>query len=327
MSFDSTRITVHDYNLAIDFGKSIVFGQAFAFLPGNCLEHTSMAWVGSIFGAADFEKPRILSLLGEGPISMPGFDIEPLQLPSFKLASITCDKDVYEPQVDLVHLLIVYPDLAGARARLEVCLNGSVFLQPEVELGIDGTGQLTLSDLPVGEYSVCLESESESELSAKFLVSEFRLVPLVALLRERRRETSDRLSVALDLASYGEPVNGQVTVQVLESGVSVAVFKETAVKGRLNLSLKLEGEGQLVLNLQLVKDTSKTATVPLTGTRASERSQTLFSSLGLEVTGSLLPPDSDSKSVCVRGIYLESGAVVNPPLSLERVDADRARLK
>jgi hypothetical protein len=77
------------------------------------------------------------------------------------------------------------------------------------------------------------------------------------------------------------------------------------------------------MNVQLVSDPARTATVPIVGSRAAERSRTVFSPLGAEVTGSL-PPSGGSHPV--RGIYLDEGAYRTTPFRLERVDADRARI-
>src|SRR5262249_53983484 len=85
----------------------------------------------------------------------------------------------------------------------------------------------------------------------------------------------------------------------------------------------LSGEGPHAVNVQLESDPSRTATLPLAGSRAAERSLTLLSTLGAEVTGSLLPGEG---SVPVRGLHLRKGAAGDAPFHLERVDASRARL-
>ncbi|MFS8070564.1 MAG: TPR end-of-group domain-containing protein, partial [Byssovorax sp.] len=93
--------------------------------------------------------------------------------------------------------------------------------------------------------------------------------------------------------------------------------------GVVAASFDLTGEGPHAINVQLVSDPARTATVPIVGSRAAERSRTVFSPLGAEVTGSLLPSEGSQP---VRGIHLEEGAFRTSPFRLESVAVDRARL-
>lgn len=127
----------------------------------------------------------------------------------------------------------------------------------------------------------------------------------------------------LRLESFGSPVDGKVQLELTDRGARLTSLTTEARDGVVAASFDLTGEGPHAINVQLVSDPARTATVPIVGSRAAERSRTVFSPLGAEVTGSLLPSEGSQP---VRGIHLEEGAFRTSPFRLESVAVDRARL-
>lgn len=323
MKFDSSRVAIKDYGLVESNANNVVFGQSFAFLSEKFFKSPTMSWVSTLFGKDSVSQSKILPLIGRHSIELPGMSIKPLQIPRIKLQSISSDKELYEAAKDEVNLLVVSAFAINSTISLNVLMNGLDYSTHLVELDDNGIGQLILRDLAVGQFEVCFE-EDDSEFHCCFSVAEYRLVPLVATVVEKNMIDSEKLKLRLKLTSFGQEVNDTVHGQVRTNEIAIDTFKEEAKDGLLDITVKLEGEGPHTIVVQLESDSQKTASVPLTGTRKSERQATLFSPLGSEVKGSLLPQED---SVAVRGIYLESGATITSPITLERVDTATVKLK
>jgi len=151
-----------------------------------------------------------------------------------------------------------------------------------------------------------------------------REVPLVATLVDRRLELGGaNLVVQIRIESFGSPVDGRVQLELLDRGSRLAQISAEAQGGLVNARFAMSGAGPHSINVQLAADPSRTATVPIVGSRAAERSQTTLSPLGNEVKGSLLPSEGSRP---VRGIFLEDGAARSTPFRLERVDTEKARI-
>ena len=323
MTYDRNRTQVSDYKVAMANAENIIVGQAFAFLSENFFKSPSMSWASTLFGKDSVKKKKILPLVGRNPIELPGLSISPLSIPKLNLQSVTSDKELYEAEKDIVNLLVLSILNKNSSIKLIVLLNGQSYSNHTLELDNEGAAHLILRDLPVGQFEVCFE-EDDSDFNCKFTVAEYKLVPLVASIAEKKSIASDKLELKLKLTSFGKPVNDTIHGQVRVGEVAVDTFKGISRDGFLNITVSLQGEGPFSIMVQMESDVQKTASVPLTGTRKTEREMTLFSPLGIEVNGSLLPVEG---AIQVKGIYLASGAHVTSPLSLERVDADTARLK
>lgn len=300
---------------------SVLIGDAFAFLDASALRATSMRWLFKLMGKKPSGKPQIVSLVGPESVDLFGFTIQPLQFNQLFLQCIVSDKSLYKSEKDTINLLVLKPLAPTSSVSVVVNSAGNPFSKHIVELGKNGEGMLVLKDLPVGEYSV--EFEGNSQSTCEFIVAEYRLVPLVASLVKSKMLEATKLAVTLHVESFGVPVNEPVTLGLMDRSMLIARESQTAVNGRVEVTFELTGDGPHSISIQVASDPSKTATVPLRGSRESERSNTVFSPLGTEVLGSLLPiGDSDA----VRGIYFAEGAIKSSPISLAQVDSAQIHL-
>ncbi|MEW6732026.1 MAG: hypothetical protein AB1489_11930 [Acidobacteriota bacterium] len=341
------RVTLAEIDLARRLEEEVwngtIIGQAFAFLDKGAFSRLACNYLVSRIGPdwlvplidesaaiSTLLKPQVVSLLGPQALELPGLLIRPLDLhplsnlAPFRLASITSDKMLYREGRDQIHLLVLDPLLPGEEVVLEVHTNRAEFARYPISLNAQGVATVTLRDLPIGEYEVRFRGAPNDESVCKFTVAEYRLAPLVVSLVERQMQNApSSLLVKLRIESFGTPVNGKVELELVENGRRVSRLTTEAVDGIADASFPLSGEGPYTINVQLSADPARTATVPIVGSRATERSATIFSSLGAEVSGSLLP-SVDSHPV--RGIFLTEGAQCTTPFQLERVDTRKARL-
>jgi hypothetical protein len=319
-----------DRGLAQSIGDDIILGSAFVFLGRAALQKPALAWVATIAGDAAAARPRVISLLGRAPVALPGATIAPARIPALSLEAVTSDKALYREGRDEVHLLALDPLAAeastgaagGREAVLDIKANGADFGAHPVRLDGRGVAAVTLRDLPAGAYEVRLRGAPKDAPACAFTVAEYRLAPLVASLADRRLD-GDRLSVAIRLESFGTPVDGAVLLELMDRDRRIGQVRAEARGGLCEAAFAISGEGPHAVNAQLAADPSRTATAPIVGSRAAERSRTTLSTLGIEVTGSLLPSEGSRP---VRGLHLEEGGMRTTPFRLERVDARRARI-
>lgn len=323
MKLSSDRVTITDHNLAERIGENVVVGDAFAFLSSKCFEQPGLSWLARLFGKEKVHRNQILSLLSPELMELPGVSIAPGEVPQMHLSSITSDRDLYRNENDNVHLLVINALLPKGVATVTVYLNNQDYSEHAVDLDKNGAGQLVLRDLPVGDYKVKFPFDTE-ETACGFTVAEYKLVPLVASLVNKVATGDDNLVVTLSLESFGQPVDGEVKINVLDRATCLSSHTAVAREGMLQVKFQLKGAGPHSLAVILSADPLKTASVPLTGSRAHERSKTIFSRLGTEVSGSLLPSQNSRP---VRGIFIEEGTTSNAPLTLEKVDAKVAKLR
>ena len=94
--------------------------------------------------------------------------------------------------------------------------------------------------------------------------------------------------------------------------------------GEPYVSFTLSGIGPYAINVQLMGDPSRTASVPIIGSSKRDRQPTIFSRLGSVFAGSLLPGPGEKE---VRGIFLEEQGIESSPVRLEWVGARTIRLR
>ena len=323
MTFNADRIQVLNRELARSFADKALFGEAFLFLPAGSMNQSGFDWLKTLVGQETLKQNKIIPLVGDQARELPGLSIQTTTLPQLSLTSVTSDRELYRAGDDDTHLLVVSLN-SDKQVRLTVLLNEQEYSKVSVDINKHGLGHLSLKDLPTGSYSVSLHDESDEEFCCRFTVAEYRLVPLIASILDRKREEADSLRIRLQLESFGNPVDGPVLLRLIDGDVALSSVECQCVDGVAEVVLNLSGNGPHRIDIQLKDDPMKTASVPLTGSRISERTSTIFSSLGKEVTGSLLPGE-DSKEV--RGIFLDEGAAVTSPLVLESVTADKARFR
>jgi hypothetical protein len=316
-------VTITDEALARSLGADVLLGRAFAFAGKTAFEKPALGWIKRLLGGARPARPLVISLFDREPVLLPGATMSPPDLPALSLAAVTSDKALYREGRDEVHLLALDPFAAGAEAVLEITANGADFAKHAARLDARGAASVAVRDLPPGDYEVRFRGAPASSPACAFTVAAYRLAPLVASLVDRRLDGST-LHVTLRLESFGAPIDGKVQLELTERGARLASVHADARAGVVSSSFALTGAGPHAINVQLVRDPARTATVPIVGSRAAERSRTVFSPLGVEVTGSLLP---SAGSQAVRGIYLEEGAQSTTPFRLERVDVDGARAR
>ncbi len=319
------RTHLSDRNLAQRLGRHVRVGEAFLFCDSDPHDQEWMSWFHRKFIRHPTTAPLVVPLLSSRTVEVPGGWIEPLRLPQLQLDGITSDKAVYRTGYDTVHLLVFALGRPGELVSLAVYANRTLWSRLPVTLDGHGVALLPLRNLPSGNYEIRWpDALPVQEGACTFTVAEYRLAPLVATLLERRwDEAAARLFLRVRLETFGVALSGGVRVELTCAGQRVDERRGQAVEGLLELSLPLAGGGAHVLNVQLEADPARTATIPLLGTRSAERFSTPFSTMGLEVTGSLLP---GTGSRPVRGLFLTEGAAQETPFRLERVDSNRVRL-
>ncbi|MCA9777085.1 MAG: hypothetical protein KC800_10225, partial [Candidatus Eremiobacteraeota bacterium] len=312
-------LEITDAKLVGELGYQAQLGSLFAFFDEPLFSGTGpLSWVRSFGNHTN--GPRVVSLLDIAGNSLPGAKhaAVPLRL---DLGVVVTDKEIYREGMDTVHLTALDPLNPSTTRRLVLEIDGVELRKEPVRFNLHGLATVGLSHLPVGRYSVRFE-DSDSE-AVRFTVAEYRLASLIATLEKRTFEDG-KLRFELALNSFGHALEGEVMVELVSEGRRLERLILPCSGGKLHGTLPLRGEGPHSLNLQVVAEPSKTATVALSGTRASERLATVFGRLGSDIEGTLLPENSEERPV--RGIYLRQGATSNTPFCLERVDSRKARI-
>jgi hypothetical protein len=320
-SIKPENIRTQDWNLANQISDHIILGRAFAYVSKDIFDQPGLAWAKHFFDKGVL-RSQVLSLLGPEQLILPAVSLQPIDMPKLSLSSITSDKSLYREKKDDVHLLILDPINPDTDANIEIKLNKSEFSRHTIHFSSAGAATLLLKDLPSGSYEVKFCNSSSKEPACSFTVAEYRLAPLVASLTDRRLD-GDKLTVKVRLEAFGAAISGQVQLELMDKGRRLAINKAEAIEGNVETLFTLSGEGPHSINIQLTNDPSRTATVPIIGSRADERKQTKFSSLGVNVFGSLMPSEHSRE---VRGIFLEDSTVATSPFRLEKVDSSRAKL-
>jgi hypothetical protein len=320
-----SRVRLSDRNLAQRLGRHVRVGEAFLFYDSDPQDQEWVSWFRRKFTRPPTAGPLVVPLLTSRVVEVPGGWIEPLRLPQLRLDGITSDKAVYRTGCDTVHLLVFALGRPGELVSLAVYANRMLWSRLPVLLDHHGVALVPLRDLPSGNYEIHWPDASPAQAgSCTFAVAEYRLAPLVATLLERHwDEAAGLLFLRIRLETFGVALTGAVRVELTCAGQRVADRRGQSVDGLLDISLPLAGDGAHTLNVQLESDPARTATIPLLGTSGAERFSTLFSTMGNEVRGSLLP---GTGSRPVRGLFLTEGAAQETPFRLERVDTDRVRL-
>ncbi len=295
--------------------SSFKVGTFFVFASASAFQENLYAWLRHVPGLKLPRTGSVLPLFSETPLRLPHAQFD-AKLAALSLGTVTPDRDLYRQNHDAIRLLVVDPLNPSSKSTVELVLQGSVTGSYEVQLDANGAGLLELHEQPTGEYQARLKGQ---EQHGSFSVAEYRLVPLVAMLIDQRRQGSE-LAVTVRVETFGYPVEGPVRVDLMDRGIRLDSLQLTCAEGLVHGLFNLRGEGPHSLNIQRG---DRTATVSLPGTRKQERELTLFSTLGNEIQGSLLP---ESGATEVRGLHLVEGATRNAPLRLERLDTGRARL-
>lgn len=317
----SFAVTITDPMIAASAGAAVTIGKSFAFIGRDLLDQPSLQWLRPFVDPSAIQS-AIVPLIGAAPIDLPGVRVSPLAPPRFAATSVTSDRALYREGTDTVNLLVVDPLGGDREVVLEVRLDGTLLTSRPLRLS-RGAATAALGDLPAGSYEISVQGAPEDATPCTFTVATYRLSPLVAAL-DRKSLDGDRLVLDLRLTTFGAPVEGEVDVELQDDGDRVARDRVTASDGKARAAFKLTGEGPHVVNVQLVADPGRTASIPIVGSRAADREDTVFSTVGPEILGSLLPSD-DADSV--RGLWLRRGGTSSSPIALDRADTRRPRLR
>ncbi len=318
------RARITDFKIAQEVGNSIVIGNCFAFVKQDLFQNAKMSWLKKLLGPKPVAETSILSLMDCPHTEMFGAAISPVSLGNLELWSITSDKSVYKADEDTVELLLVNPIRASLELKVQIIRNNLPYSTRTVRIGKHGEAKITLQDLPAGDYAVFFEGCSDASRYCRFTVAQYKLVPLVAQLKGKMMDKEGSLQMQVELTSFGVPVNGDVKIRVSEEDILRATLTATVYDGACSFGVKMEGQGALTLFFQMVDEPGKTANLPIIGSRAVERSLTLFNALGCEIFGSLLPSEDATE---VRGIYLTEGGITSTPVRLDYDEEKHAVLK
>ncbi|TNE47371.1 MAG: hypothetical protein EP343_19545 [Deltaproteobacteria bacterium] len=275
-------------------------------------------------------QPGTYPAFGVSPFVLPGVTVKPEPLPTFSQTVLVCDKALYQENKDSVHVFVWQPDQKEETITLTVTRHSETVQKREVQLDSNGAGTLTLSRLTAGDYKIIHDVDglgihsTSADATCSFAVATYRLAPLTASLTSSAlHPQGDGMDVTLSLQSFGTPTQGNVRVQVREGeyGPSTAL-EALATDGLIEISLKTKNKETLFLDLQLVDNSTHTATVPLLGSSQDERTPTTLSTLGQNVTGTLTP---QTNATPVRGIYLSQSGNQNTPFAVERIDTQRIK--
>ncbi|MEW6277273.1 MAG: hypothetical protein AB1758_01535 [Candidatus Eremiobacterota bacterium] len=299
---DPERIMELTTEGCLTVGRWFVFLKPRPGLPG-------LEWLGS--------HPRVITRVDRA-VDLPGLSLPAAGRATLELAVVASDRSLYAENSDPIHLLLCDPMHPGERHEAAIYLDDRLLRTAPVALDSLGVCHLVLAGLGSGRYQVRWKSARCS-----FRVAGFRLAPLLGTVQDQTRE-ADRLRLTLRVETYGVPVDGRVSVELVDGDEPLTRAEGVARGGRLEVLLPLVGRGPLSIHLQLVEDPARTATVPLPGSKLGDREPTCLSELGRRLTASLLPAEG---SQAVRGLFLSQEGPEQGPLALERLPGGRVRLR
>ncbi len=122
---------------------------------------------------------------------------------------------------------------------------------------------------------------------------------------------------------YGQPLQGGVWLTLRSGYGNQRRTFALASDGLIEALLEFEEDASYALDIQHAEKTELTATVPLPGTRKSERRSVVLSPLNPIWKGSMLPCRD---SVETREFHLTQISHPNSPFRLERIDSRKAQL-
>ncbi len=258
---------------------------------------------------------QIYPILGKSEVAIPGVArLEGFKIPSFGIAGLWPDRDVYYAKKSVAHIMCADPFKAGKQIDIEVLLNGQSLYGHPVQLDRHGSAHFTVGNLQPGEYTVQIKG---TELNTEFRVAEYKLAPLTAELLPGYTQSSGRLSGTIALRTFFTPVRTGVKVAVdmrldgrtVENTVLSVNEKSEVV---FDFSMPLQ-DGAMTIALMFVDAPDRNAQVAIrAGKRAEDRKEHTINPLGMMVNCSILPLQNGQT---VNGLSLASaGKVTNTPI-------------
>ncbi|MBI4815978.1 MAG: hypothetical protein HY791_06970 [Deltaproteobacteria bacterium] len=245
-----------------------------------------------------------------------------------KLASVFTDKELYREGKDTVRIVSFVPSRARTTVKASLALFGSPLADLDVSLDDMGIGVFEFPEPPAGEYEVRLLASS-----ARFTVAEYKLAPLTARFDGITLGAKDLLEFSAILETYGVPFVGDVSVRLMDGAhwparelQKIQLSAGASDQGRISGRLTLVGQGPFSLDVVAKADAAKTATLPVPGSRASERAPLELDTWGRKSNARLMPFEGSHE---LRGFFVASEP--NPesiaPLSVPSVDRDRITIR
>lgn len=291
--------------------------------PAIVSRHLSAVGLGDGHCELSPEDQRTL-VLGLAP------DLPRLSAPAGpNLTAVITERKIYRPKEE-ARIFLLAPDAPGGEVEMEVLLAGQQITKERVTLDEAGLALRPYSDLEEGEYHVHVRRRDEkgefgsSPVKCTFVVAEFSLSPLTAILEEHSL-VSGSLRFRLRLMALSVPYEGS-----LELGLQcrvcgdrvVATQQTTATKGVVEAAFDISGHGG-PFHVQIATPGGETASVAFPGTERSERDRVTLCTLGRQADAGLLPGEGTNE---VRGLHVGYGGSQTTPLRLESAVAQNGRL-
>lgn len=278
------EVDVVDWKRYRESGKDNLLGRAFIFQK---------------------EPEGIYFLLGK-EVEVDGLKCKGPELPEVTSVAVWTPKALYRPD-DLIYIGLAEARTNGTRTRkIMIEKAGEEVYQASVSLD-EGMAIHTLKGLSDGVYKVKVEG-AEKIAFCSFEVAEYQRAPLEAkMVRQERVAKENELNIQLRLRSFEIPLaNSKVKVDLMrdDQATDQSLELSTDEEGLTEEgSIKLEGEGNFTLNVQVLDEPEKTASVWLKGTREIERKETKISSLETQYLVSMVSSPGAQE---VRRLYLSS---------------------
>lgn len=313
-------LIVEDSSLLRALGSDVVLGGGFAFVTQSIFRRPAMAWVRSMLAAPDGTiDPKVVSLLRPGGAVLPGARVQSRLPCSLDMATVVSDRAHYRMGIDTVHLLAVNPRAPRHQRQLFIKRNQRSFAERIVQLDRCGMSSIQLLDLPAGDYSVALRGGNEH----RFLVSEYRLMPLSARCVEQRIEKG-LLQLSFVAEQFGRSAMAEIRVRLMNRsqhlGEQVVCPDEL---GYLHLAFPVSEPGPYAAELQLGDAAAAPLRILLPALEKVPQEPVLLSRMGRSIVAFC---DDELGTDSVRGLRLQECGEQPSPIAVARVAGSQVDL-
>ncbi|TWU18632.1 general secretion pathway protein GspE [Allorhodopirellula heiligendammensis] len=321
----SPRIFTVNRSLAKQLDRGVHVGCQFAFVDLNAIDQDKVEFASDLHPAfsgvgasVDKGQTRLTIPIPHGEkLSLPGVNVKASSPPSLKLASLTCDRDLYRFGSDQVNILVVDLDSPEREVCVDLLLGTSIasptqFDQRHVQLNESGLGIVRFDDLPVGTYQIVRSDSPYAIDGCEFSVAGFELAPLVATIGKMQVRVN-ALSCTLQISHFSKPLTGAIRVDLYDNKSRIDSRRASVKQGLAIIGLEIDGDGPHHLEITMVKDSSATATIPLPGSERQQRGETVLTRSGLWTTASLMPGQGTTEAL---GLHVRQTEQDNSPVQI-----------
>ena len=318
------RVFNMDAALARKLCRGVQVGSRFVFLDTNQLVPEPFDFDTGLHPAiAAGQLGRMtIGLSSFHRTKLPGIAFRAVEDPKLHLYSLTTDRDLYRYLHDVVNVLVIDLKHPGTDVAVTLESAGTPYAQQTVSLDESGVGIAQFPELPVGSYRVSCKVDSLDDYCS-FQVAAFELAPLTATIKQLTLN-GERLGVKLYVTRFGCPVDDAVRIDLFDQKQRIDSRLVRVHEGLALASLEITGEGPHHLEVHLKSQADATATVPLPGSRRTEREGTILSQCGLIFKASLMPGKDQVQS---HGLSIEQSGTNNAPVRVSNLHRDRIRLE